>query len=202
MDCRKLQRHLDEQGPDFRESDLLEHVAQCPACSAAVRAFWETEAALGEAGQAARSVYASVGVRHDFADRVLARIETAQQRLSAQARGEAGRLRWVTLAADPFVSVTITLALLLASIAALYPGWARVLMDWGVLWLGRYAIAMASQARETPYLWQAVAAALAPASVWIAWTFVRLLRRALILRVTARAYSSDPPKSRCHISGA
>ena len=125
--CADLQHWLDEGMPREAETAARAHAERCSACAASLGAAREIEGLLS-----LETPPAPAG----FADRVMARVETASQ------IGAAGGWRptlpatpwWVQIAADP---VTVMALVLLALVA------------WQIGWLGATARVFASGALQS-----------------------------------------------------
>jgi hypothetical protein len=179
VNCRDLERWLDEGSPAADAAAARLHAAGCARCAEVLEIAASIEAAF-------RAEAADIPAPADFADRVMALVEaTAIEPLAPRLAPEPRRVpAWMALASDPVTAVGITLALLLALAASWWPG--HLLR--GTIVAGAWAwdrAAVFGTSLDPVILLSAVilGAALAAFLVWRLW---HAAERALILAITAR----------------
>ena len=181
MNCRDLERWLDEGSPAAAAEAARLHAAGCARCAEVMEIAISIAAAFHAEAAAAPAPA-------DFANRVMALVEAQTvESLSPGFAPEPQRVpAWMALASDPVTAVGLTLALLLALAASWWPG--HFLRGTIVAGAGAWAwdrAAVLGTSLDPTILLSAVILGAALAA-FLVWRFWRAAERALILAITAR----------------
>jgi hypothetical protein len=196
VNCRGVERWLDQGMPADDRENAMRHAAICGACSEAIEAASGLEAALrgaaatawaaptasADSADSADSTTSPAPPSPDFVANVMTRIAAADS-LAREARLERRPARlWISLATDPISVSAITAALLVAVWTFRHPNWmleaGMNLVGW---WWSAAALAPQGRVDVDPIVWIELAIAVFPLALWGSWLLYRRIERALLL---------------------